>query len=104
MAIFQKYGLFPMLFNYAEHFGQMTKEGGQPRLSDAQFRRFMNIIYQCGVIKGVNKSKKHFKGTKDAHKLDIEHFLQGKKLTQLTGNLPPEALLKEMCKLGRDHF
>jgi len=52
------------------------------RLSDAQFRRFMNIIYQCGVIKGVNKSKKHFKGTKDAHKLDIEHFLQGKKLTQ----------------------
>jgi len=78
---------------------------GQPRLSDAQFRRFMNIIYQCGVIAGVNKSKKkHFKGTEDAHKLDIEHFFQGKELTQLIGNLPPEALLKEMCKLGKDDF
>jgi len=25
-------------------------------------------------------------------------------LTKLTGNLPPKALLKEMCKLGQDDF
>lgn len=93
-----------MIFNYAEHFGQMTKEDGQPTLSDAQFRRFMNIVYQCGVIGGVNKSQKHFKGTAEAHKLDMVLFIQGKELTKLTGNLPPEALLNEMCKLGQDDF
>ena len=104
MDIILKHGLFPRMFNYSELFGKMTKEGGQPRLSDAQFRRFMNTVYQCGVLKGVNKSRKHFEGTEDAHKLDMEYYLQGRELTKLTGNLPPEALLKEMCKLGQDDF
>lgn len=93
-----------MIFNYAEHFGKKTKEDGQLRLSDDQFRRFMNIIYQCGMIEGVNKSRKHFKATEEVHKLDMEYYLQGKELTKLSGNLHPEALLQEMCKLSHDDF
>lgn len=47
-----------MLFDYAKYFGKISKEEGQPRLSDEQFHRFMNIVYQFGVITGVNHAKK----------------------------------------------
>jgi len=55
-------------------------------------------------LKGGNQSRKNYTGTKEAHKLDMDYYLQGRKLTKLTGNLPPKALLKEMCKLGQDDF
>ena len=82
----------------------MTKESGQPKLSDSQFRRYMNIIYLSGVIGGIDRSRKHFEGTEDAHRLDMEHYLTKRELTDLTGNLPPKTLLEEMYRMGKDTF
>jgi len=61
----------------------MTKEGGQPGFSDAHFVKVHEYYLPSGRHKGVNKQRKILTGIKDAHKLTVEHFLRGKKLTQL---------------------
>jgi len=60
----------------------------------------INIIHIEGVIFGLNKAKEANKDTPD---YDIFYMIictEGKKLTELTGNLSPELLLKEMLRFS----
>jgi len=62
----------------------------------------MNIIHIEGIISGMNKNKTTLKGTQEEHKYDMLIFKQQKLLTELTGNLSTEILLKEMIQLSRE--
>ena len=85
---------------YANYFSSVTKDNGQPNLSADQFRRMMNIVYIEGVINGIKRIKK--KETGQFFKYDVLIFKHDSVLTELTGNLRPNALLREMYRLSRN--
>ena len=85
---------------YANYFSSVTKDNGQPNLSADQFRRMMNIVYIEGVISGIKRIKEKEKGQHFKH--DILIFKHGSVLTGLTGNLKPNALLREMYLLSKN--
>jgi len=59
----------------------------------------MNIVFVEGVINGLNKAKHTYKDTKLFYQYDMLIFKESMKLTDLTGNLEPDRLLKEMHQL-----
>ena len=76
----------------------MTKEQGRLNLPTMQFQRLMNIVHLEGVLFGLNKAKESNKDTQTFYKYDILIFKEDLKLADLTGNLTPELLLKEMVQ------
>ena len=84
---------------YSKYFGLITKEKGSLNLSTSQFQRLMNIVFIEGVIHGLNKAKQTYKGTELFYRYDTIIFRENMKLTDLTGELKPDDLLKEMHQL-----
>ena len=62
----------------------------------------MNIISLEGTISGLNRIKERYKNTEGYYKYDILIFKQDTVLTDLTGNLKPSDLIKEMYYLSRE--
>ena len=83
---------------YTKYFGLMTKEQGRLNLSTMQFQRLMNIVHLEGVLLGLNKAKESNKDTQAYYKYDILILDENKKFSNLTGNVTPELLLKEMVQ------
>ena len=81
---------------YSKYFGAITRDKGGLNLSTAQFQRQMNIVFVEGVISGLNKAKQTYKDTNQYFRYDTLIFKENMKLTDLTGNLLPELLIKEM--------
>ena len=83
---------------YAKYFGEIVKNNGQPRLSDSEYRRLMNVIYLNGRLQGMQylRTKLRLKSSSDPFDMDV--YIVSKKLTELTGNLEPAELLKEMLE------
>lgn len=78
----------------------MTKEQGRLNLSTIQFQRLMNIVHLEGVLFGLHKAKEANKDKQEYHKYDILIFKEELKLAELTGNLTPDLLLKEMAQFS----
>ena len=76
----------------------MTKEQGRLNLATMQFQRLMNIVHLEGVLFGLHKAKEANKDKQEYHKYDILIFKEEKILAELTGNLTPDLLLKEMVR------
>lgn len=76
----------------------MTKEQGRLNLSTMQFQRLMNIVHLEGVLFGLHKAKEANKDKQEYHKYDILIFKEELKLAELTGDLAPHMLLKEMVQ------
>ncbi len=87
---------------YTKYFASITKENGQPNLSTEQFRRMMNIVSVEGILKGMNGIKENYKDTPNYYKYDSLIFKQDTLLTDLTGNLKPNKLIKEMHHLSTE--
>ena len=84
---------------YSKYFGAITRDKGGLNLSTTQFQRLMNILFVEGAISGLNKAKETYKDTSQYFRYDTLIFKQDMQLTDLTGNLEPQELLKEMHKL-----
>ena len=87
---------------YTNYFAILTRDNGQPNLNTEQFKRMMNIVSVEGVIGGMAKIKAKYKNTTSYYKFDLDIFRNQKVLTDLTGNLKPEDLIKEMLRFSRD--
>lgn len=87
---------------YSKYFGAVTKDNGQPNLNTEQFRRMMNIVSAEGVIHGLRIIKEKYKNTNAYYKFDLDIFKQQRVLTDLTGNVSPGDLLKEMYRYTRN--
>ena len=85
---------------YANYFSAVTKDNGQPNLNPDQFRRMMNIVYIEGVINGIKRIKE--KETGQYFKYDVLIFKHDSVLNELTGNLKPNLLLREMYHLSKN--
>ena len=87
---------------YSKYFGAVTKDNGQPNLNTEQFRRMMNIVSAEGVIHGLRIIKEKYKNTNAYYKFDLDIFKHQRVLTDLTGNVSPHDLLKEMYGYTRN--
>ena len=87
---------------YTKQFSFIVKENGQPQLSSSQFRRMMNIIYLEGVVCGLKKVKEANKKTDQFYKYDMLVFREEKRLVELTGNLKPHNLIREIMTSSID--
>lgn len=85
---------------YSSYFSSVTKENGQPNLNPEQFKRLMNITFVEGVLQGLKKAKEHYKDSPYYYKFDTFIFKYDMSLAQLTGNLVPKDLLREMYNLS----
>jgi len=85
---------------YTKYFGAVTREQGRLNLSSSQFQRMMNRVHLESVITGLISAKETYKDTNQYHKYDMLIFKQNRKLTDLSENLTPELLLKEMVLLS----
>ncbi|HEY9167967.1 MAG TPA: hypothetical protein VIN72_00605 [Lutibacter sp.] len=85
---------------YTKYFGLITKEQGRLNLSTMQFQRLMNIVHLEGVLFGLHKAKEANKDMQAYHKYDILIYKEELKLAELTGNLTPDLLLKEMAQFS----
>ncbi|MHB1148185.1 MAG: hypothetical protein ACYC01_11410 [Lutibacter sp.] len=83
---------------YTKYFGLMTKEQGRLNLATKQFQRLMNIVHLEGVLFGLHKAKEANKDKQEYHKYDILILNENTKLAELTGDLAPDLLLKEMAQ------
>ncbi len=81
---------------YSKYFGSIIKDNGQPNLNTEQFRRMMNIVSVEGIIHGLNIIKEKYKNTSAYYKFDIDIFKHQRVLTELSENLEPDELIKEM--------
>ena len=81
---------------YTKFFSQLINEYGRPNLSEAQFRKLMNIVHLEGRLEGINSIKRTLEGTREAHRFDMEYFRVNKLLIDLTGNLPPQQLKDQL--------
>lgn len=66
----------------------------QPKLTNNQFKRYMNIVHLEGKIDGLIKAQKLTPELPQKYQMEI--FKTSNKLTELTGNLPAPDLLKQM--------
>ena len=80
---------------YTKYFSFIVKENGQPQMSSESFRTIMNVISEV-VINGLNKSKDAHKGIDAYYKYNVSIFREEKRLTDITGNIDPDDLLKRM--------
>ena len=87
---------------YSKYFGLITRDKGSLNLSTAQFQRLMNIVFVEGSIDGLNKAKQTYKDTNQFYRYDTIIFKESRKLSELTGNLDPDKLLKEMHRVDKD--
>jgi len=85
---------------YTRYFGLITKEQGKLNLSTDQFQRMMNIVHVEGVVAGLTKAKEANKDRDSYYKYDIIILKENDLLSELTGNLAPDKLLKEMMKFS----
>jgi hypothetical protein len=84
---------------YSKYFGAITRDKGNLNLSTEQFQRLMNIVFVEGAINGLNKAKQTYKDTNQFYRYDTIIFKESRKLSELTGNLEPDKLLREMHEL-----
>ena len=81
---------------YSKYFAIITRDNGSLNLPTAQFQRLMNIVFVEGSISGMNKAKETYKDTNQYYRYDTLLFKMEMQLSDLTGNIDPKDLIKEM--------
>ena len=96
------FGKIPIIriytMKYTKYFSGIINEYGAPNLTEEQFRKFMNIVHLEGKLEGIDTIRRILKDAKEEHRFDLEYFNVNKKLTDLTGNLPPKELKEKLFK------
>jgi hypothetical protein len=85
---------------YTNYFSSLIKEQGPPNLNPDQFRRMMNIVFVEGIIVGMQRIKEKEKTM--VFRYDMLIFKHQKVLTDLTGNLQPRELVREMYSISQN--
>jgi hypothetical protein len=83
---------------YSNYFKGIINEGNALSLSPKCVTTLMNIIHLEGKLAGMNALKDKF----DQFHFNTEIFRVERKLSELTGNIPPRQLLERFYKLTQD--
>ena len=83
---------------YTRYFAGILKESGMLHISGDQWRRVMNIVYLEGSIHSLQEAK----DPGMPFRFDTVIFKYQRMLADLTGNLKPGDLIREMYQLSRN--
>jgi hypothetical protein len=81
---------------YTKYFAGILNENGPFQISSSQWKRVMNIVFLEGSIQGLTNAQ----DPQMPHKHEVVIFKYQKKLADLTGNLKPEELIREMYRVS----
>ena len=81
---------------YTKYFAGILNENGPLQVNASQWKRMMNIVYLEGCIQGL----KSINDPQMPHKYEVLIFKYQKKLADLTGNLQPRELIREMYRVS----
>ena len=85
---------------YTKYFGQVNKDNGLQRISRSQLARIMNIAYLEGRKRGINESSQLFMEDKNTRRTEVLSFKVSRRITELTGNREPRAVMQEICYIS----
>lgn len=86
---------------YTKHFSFVNKNVGLQRLSVDQLARLFNIVYLEGKINGFDNCARLYKDF-DHGQGTLSKFRLQKQLTELTGNIDPKDLMKQMYRFSQN--
>ena len=78
---------------YSKYFGAMFKEIGWPT-DPGVLSKILNIAVLEGKLEGINVYRLGERGVVQNNKYDMDYYRVSKTLTELTGNIAPDKLLK----------
>jgi uncharacterized protein YehS (DUF1456 family) len=87
---------------YIKYFGQINKDNGLQRISNYQLARIMNIAYLEGRKRGIQEVTKQLQEATITREITLLDFRIAKRITELTGNKDPKALMEEICYLSEN--
>ncbi|WP_299528970.1 hypothetical protein [Ulvibacterium sp.] len=73
---------------YTLYLSKLIKMRGIPNLTLEQYQRTMNVVSLENRIMGIIKARKKIEGAKHSGQLDYLIYLEGRKLADLTDNMP----------------
>jgi hypothetical protein len=85
---------------YTKYFGRVNKDRGLQRVSHIQMARIMNIVYLEGRLRGIKESSAIFMRDKNTRKVEVLTYQVARRITELTGNREPRAVMEEICYLS----
>lgn len=83
---------------YSNYFKGIINEGNALSLSTSCITTMMNIIHLEGKLAGMNALKDKY----DQAKFNVDIFNVERKLSELTGNIPPRQLLEKFYQITQN--
>lgn len=85
---------------YTKYFGRVNRDRGLQRVSHIQMARIMNIAYLEGRLRGIKESSAIFSKDKNTRNCEVLTYKVARRITELTGNREPRAVMEEICYLS----
>jgi len=85
---------------YTRFFAHINKDVGLQRIGKTQLGRILNIVFLEGELKGVEEAIRTSQQRHNDKKQQLLKFKIQKRITTLSGNMEPKALLQEICYLS----
>lgn len=89
---------------YTKFFGRVNKDNGLQRISNSQLARIMNVVYLEGRKRGVAEAIALCKKEKHTKSAELVNFKLSQRITEITGNREPNALMQEICYISNDEY
>lgn len=85
---------------YTRFFAHINKDVGLQRIGKTQLGRILNIVFLEGELKGVEAAIRTAQHASNSKQNQLLKFRLQKRITVLSGNMEPKALLQEICYLS----
>tara|TARA_B110000902_G_C13995016_1_gene470390 strand:+ start:240 stop:500 length:261 start_codon:yes stop_codon:yes gene_type:complete len=84
--------------NYTKYLSALVNDQGAPNLSQADYKKLMNVVYLEGKLEGLSSATKMMSNTNETRKFDLKMFDVQKQITLITGNLEPKEFIRLMLE------
>lgn len=74
----------------------MIHSHGVPQMNEKSCEKIFKILYLEGRIHGLRSASKKMQKTDTPYMFEVDTFDMGRKLTELTGNIEPKELFKNI--------
>jgi len=82
--------------NYTKYLSALVNDQGAPNVSQADYKKLMNVVYLEGKLEGLRNASNMMTNTTEPRKFDLKMFDIQKQITQITGNLEPKEFIRLM--------
>lgn len=83
---------------YTKYLSALVKDQGAPNVSQADYKKLMNVVYLEGKLEGLKNATKMMTNTGEPRKFDLKIFDVQKQITLITGNLEPKEFIRLMLE------